>query len=126
MVFLIVFQVLHQHFLTLCWNLTIYGSSFFTGFIHIKVHTYRSDTRHTHTNTHNPSGGSYTHSHTDTPVEDLSEVPHGPKMFSISRSFLEHLAKMYVGAPSYGESWTPPHTHTRAHNTHTHTHQWRI
>ena len=31
-----------------------------------------------------------------------------PKIFSISYSFSQNLAKSYVGAPSYGESWIRP------------------
>ena len=30
-------QILQQHFLTICWNLTVYGSAFFRGYIQIKV-----------------------------------------------------------------------------------------
>jgi hypothetical protein len=33
----VVFQDLKFRFLTLCWNLTVYGSAFFTGYVNIKV-----------------------------------------------------------------------------------------
>ena len=32
-----ILQVLQHHFLTLCWNLTVYGSAFFRGYIKEKV-----------------------------------------------------------------------------------------
>ena len=34
------FQILQLHFLTLCWNLTVYGSAFFTGYVQIRVGSF--------------------------------------------------------------------------------------
>ena len=37
---LVFFQILQLHFLTLCWNLTVYGSAFFTGYVQIRVGSF--------------------------------------------------------------------------------------